>query len=138
MSNRHRPEHPTVVVVEDETMVRELAVCELEEHGFAVVEFATADEALGYLCRHAATTSVIFTDVQMPGAVNGLQLTEIVSHRWPQIKVLVTSGGASVNLGILPACARFVPKPWRSADILSRIARLTGVDLGPGATPLAI
>lgn len=110
-----------MIVVEDEFIVRELAVCELEESGFTVVEFPTADEALLHLQDHVGEIAVVFTDVQMPGRLNGLDLVEIVSRQWPGIGVLVTSGGPLVNPSKLPSCARFVPKPWRGADIVSRV-----------------
>ncbi len=111
----------TVLVVEDEFLVRELAVCELEESGFNVVEFPSADAALVHLQTHVGETAVVFTDVQMPGRINGLELVDIVSRSWPDIGVLVTSGGPLVNPTKLPSCARFVPKPWRASDIVSRV-----------------
>ncbi|UDL94091.1 MULTISPECIES: response regulator [Lichenihabitans] len=111
----------TVLVVEDEFLVRELAVCELEESGFHVIDFPTADAALVHLESHVGETAVVFTDVQMPGRLNGLDLADIVSRSWPSIGVLVTSGGPLVNPTKLPSCARFVAKPWRAADIVSRV-----------------
>jgi DNA-binding NtrC family response regulator len=115
----------TVIVVEDEFLVRELAVCELEDGGFHVIEFASADAALAHLAAHPDEAAVVFTDVQMPGRLNGLDLVEIVSRTWPAIRILVTSGGTLVNPSILPHCARFVPKPWRAADIVSRVQGLS-------------
>lgn len=123
-----------VVVVEDEPFVRELAVCELEDGGFLVDGFATADEALRHLTDHAAETAVVFTDVQMPGRIDGLALTAIVARSWPDIRVLVTSGGTSVDTGLLPACAIFVPKPWRATDIVRRVTALTAA-AGTAALP---
>ena len=111
----------TVIVVEDEFIVREIAVCELEDCGFNVIEFPDADAALAHLQDHPGETTVLFTDVQMPGRLNGLDLTDIVSRNWPAIKVLVTSGGPLVNPARLPAGARFVPKPWRASDIVHRV-----------------
>ena len=115
------PSVGTVLVVEDEFLVRELAVCELEESGFTVVEFPTADAALEHLQTHVGETAVVFTDVQMPGRLNGLDLVDIVSRSWPSIGVLVTSGGPLVNPTSLPPCARFVAKPWRASDIVNRV-----------------
>ncbi len=130
------PRSRTVVVVEDEWLVREHAVCELEECGFRVFEFATADAALLHLSAHPDEAAVVFTDVQMPGTLNGLDLVEIVSRNWPGIGVLVTSGGMQVNPVTLPRCARFVPKPWRAADIVSRLTCMAhgrGADTLPAA-----
>ena len=125
MSDLSIPFGLRVVVVEDEPFVRELAVCELEDGGFAVDGFATADDALRHLADHAADTSVVFTDVQMPGRIDGLGLTAIIARSWPAIKVIVTSGGSSVNTSLLPACAMFVPKPWRATDIVRRVTALS-------------
>jgi DNA-binding NtrC family response regulator len=124
------PQNCTVIVVEDEFLVRELAVCELEEVGFRVIEFATADDALAHLLEHPNEADVVFTDVQMPGQLNGLDLTDIVSRVWPNIRVLVTSGGPLVNPTKLPPCARFVAKPWRGTDIVSRVERLADRAVG--------
>ena len=119
----------TVVIVEDEFLVRDLAVCELEENGYRVVEFDTADAALPYLRLHGGETLVVVTDVQMPGRLNGLQLADIVSHIWPDIPVLVTSGGPLVDPGRLPRCARFLRKPWHPAEIVEKIRSLSRTPL---------
>lgn len=116
----------TVIVVEDDFLVRDLAVSELEDAGYHVIEFPTADEALVHLTDHADEAQVVFTDVQMPGRLNGLDLVDIVSRRWPGIQVLVTSGGTLVNPATLPPCARFVAKPWRGADLVMRMQGLAG------------
>lgn len=119
------PRHCTVIVVEDDFMVRDLAVSELEDAGYRVIEFSTADEALVHLTDHAGEAQLVFTDVQMPGRLNGLDLVDIVSRRWPDIQMLVTSGGTLVNPSKLPPCARFVAKPWRGADIVMRMERMS-------------
>ena len=111
----------TVLVVEDEFLVRELAVCELEDCGFKVIEFPTADEALRHLESHVGETAVVFTDVQMPGRLNGLDLVDIVSRCWPSIGMLVTSGGPLVNPAKLPPGTKFVSKPWKADDVVSRV-----------------
>ena len=116
----------TVVFVEDEALVRDVAVCELEDHGFKVVEFPSADEALPYLSRHGGDACVVVTDVQMPGALNGLQLVEIVSHLWPRTPMLVTSGGSLVDPQRLPPSVRFLRKPWHPSEMVDRVARLAG------------
>ena len=110
-----------VVIVEDEHLVRDLTACELEEEGFSVVEFETADAALPYLRRNGANLSVVITDVQMPGVMNGLQLVDVLNRLWPQLRVLITSGGPLVNPSRLPPCAKFLAKPWLPADLASRV-----------------
>ena len=113
-----------VVIVEDDGLVRDLAVCELEDSGFTVVEFDTADAALPYLEQHGQETCIVVTDVQMPGRINGLQLANIVSHLLPNVPMLVTSGGPLVDPRRLPPCATFLRKPWFPAEIVERVRRL--------------
>ncbi len=125
----HTGSSNTVVLVEDEFLVRDLTVCELEENGYRVVEFDTADAALPYLRLHGGEIFAVVTDVQMPGTLNGLQLADIVSHIWPDVRVLVTSGGPLVDPGRLPPCAKFLRKPWRPAEIVERIRRLAEAPL---------
>ena len=124
----------TVVVVEDEAIVRDLTVCELEDTGFDVVEFETADAALPYLRRHGAGLAAVVTDVQMPGQTNGLELADILNSIWPELRVLVTSGGPLVNPAKLPPCANFMPKPWLPADLARRVLTL----VTPGRSPLPV
>lgn len=113
-----------VALVEDEPVVRDVAAIELEENGFSVVDFSTADEALPYLRQNGCNLSAVVTDVQMPGRVNGLELVELLRRWWPHLRVLVTSGGPLVNPNDLPSTARFIAKPWRPADIASRVQEI--------------
>ena len=113
-----------VVIIEDEFLVRELAVCELEEYGYTVVEFDSADAALPYLRQHGGDAALILTDVQMPGKLNGLQLVDILMQLWPGVPVLVTSGGPLVDPRKLPQCAAFISKPWRPDEMVARVNRI--------------
>ena len=114
----------TVVIVEDEFLVRDLAVCELEDNGFTVVEFDSADAALPYLREHGGEAALVLTDVQMPGAINGLDLVALLDSMWPGVPVLITSGGPLVDPRKLPPCAAFLSKPWRPEDMVERVAGL--------------
>ena len=113
-----------VVIVEDEFLVRDLAVCELEENGFRVVEFETADAALPYLEEHGGEAALIVTDVQMPGRLDGLGLVALLSRWWPNLPVLVTSGGPLVDPRKLPARASFLSKPWTPEAMVDRVNRI--------------
>ena len=113
-----------MVIIEDEFLVRELAVCELEDCGYTVVEFESADAALPYLRQHGGEAALILTDVQMPGKLNGLQLVEILMQLWPGVPVLVTSGGPLVDPRKLPRCAAFISKPWRPDEMVARVNRI--------------
>ena len=117
-----------VALVEDEPIVRDIATVELEDRGFSVVDFASADAALPYLRKNGGAVSLVVTDVQMPGAVNGLELVTLLRRWWPQLKVLVTSGGPLVNPGLLPPTACFLSKPWRPADMVSRVQEIVAAE----------
>lgn len=110
------------MIVEDEYLVRDLAVCELEDKGYTVVEFDCADAALPYLREHGGEAALVVTDVQMPGSLNGLELVAILDRLWPGVPVLITSGGPLVDPRRLPACAAFLSKPWRPEDMVARVA----------------
>lgn len=110
----------SVMVVEDDPILRTDAVLLFEEAGLAVVEMETADDALDYLFARARDVAAVFTDVHLPGVADGFDLAEAVAAHWPHIAVLVTSGlpGSAARAGGLPASARFVEKPWRPRDVL--------------------
>ncbi len=86
-----------VLVVDDELILRLSISAELEDEGFVVFEAGTADEAIATLERHPEIR-LVFTDVDMPGSMDGLKLAAFVRDRWPPIKIIVTSGSASRKL----------------------------------------
>ena len=85
------PTATAVLIVEDEPLVRFCAVQTVEEAGFAVIEAANADEAIAIL-ESRRDIRVVFTDIHMPGSMDGLKLAHAVRDRWPPIKIIVTSG----------------------------------------------
>lgn len=108
----------TVLIVEDEVFVRMIGADALEEAGYRVMEASSADEALAILER-AASVQVLFTDIRMPGSMDGLALAEVVHERWPNIRILLTSGDTYPARDAIPEEGRFIPKPYRF-DSLSR------------------
>lgn len=108
----------SVMVVEDDPILRIDAVMLFEEAGLDVVEMESADDALAYLFERAHDLAAIFTDVQFPGDADGFDLAGAVATHWPHIAVLVTSGRA-LPPGDLPPSVRFVEKPWRPLDVLT-------------------
>lgn len=108
----------TVVVVEDEPLVRLTATSLFEEAGIVVVEFADGDAAIDYVRDHKADVAAIFTDVYLPGDTDGLELAAIVTAVCPDIAVLVTSGNHRTKPTHLGPHVRYVPKPWHPADVL--------------------
>jgi len=107
---------PVVLVVEDEVLLRMNAVDMIEAAGFEVLEAATADDAI-VLLETRTDIEVIFTDIQMPGSMDGLALARAVRGRWPPIKIIATSGQVNVTDHDLPDGGRFLPKPYSSAQI---------------------
>src|SRR5215213_3485633 len=87
---------PVVLVVEDELLVRILQVDILREAGFRVAEAQDADEAFEVL-RRRLDVSVVLTDVDMPGSLNGFEFARLVKQGWPELQVLVISGKAALR-----------------------------------------
>lgn len=120
MSDKYALLDTVILLVEDDPSLRETATDMLEEAGYRTVAVSDADEALAVLVdRHDIGT--VFTDLDMPGTMNGLRLCEQVSSRWPRIRLVLTSGGHRLTDTDIPDRGRFVPKPYRRADVLRAI-----------------
>jgi two-component system, response regulator PdtaR len=113
-----------ILIVEDEMLVRMNAVAMIEEAGFDVLEAANAEEAIQLLETHP-DISVVFTDIDMPGSMNGIKLAQAVRGRWPPIKIIATSGHFNVGDGDLPTGGRFLSKPYNSGQIVRAIREMT-------------
>src|ERR1700730_12951637 len=100
-----------VLIVEDEPLVRLCAVSIVEEAGFEVIVTANADEAIDILERRSYIR-VVFTDIQLPGSMDGLKLANAVRSRWPPIKIIVTSGRAQIREEDIPEGGRFFVKAY--------------------------
>lgn len=105
-----------VLVVEDEPLVRAVAVEALEAEGFEVIEAPSADDAVTFL-RSRDDIDVVFTDVAMPGALNGFELAHLIRATYPHINILVCSGALPSGFSGEAPEARFVRKPYRVAEI---------------------
>jgi len=105
-----------VLVVEDEFLLRMDAADMITAAGFEAITAANADEAIDILEVRRDIT-VVFTDIQMPGSMDGLKLARAVKGRWPPIKIIATSGHAHVRETDLPYGGRFLRKPYSPAQI---------------------
>ena len=114
----------TVLVVEDEALVRMNTVDELSLHGFDVMEAANAREAIA-IFQSGRRFECLFTDVDMPGDKDGLELAELVKAAWPPIEIIVTSGHRNVTAEDMPQDGVFVGKPYSTDAIGDLIRRLT-------------
>ena len=118
------PSRHVVLIVEDEALVRMTAVDMIEEAGFEVLEATNADEAI-LLLEARRDITVVFTDIEIPGSMDGLRLAHAVRGRWPPIKIIATSGRYVVRDGDLPSGGLFLAKPYTSTQISSALRELT-------------
>jgi CheY-like chemotaxis protein len=110
----------TVLVVEDETLVRLYGMDILEDAGFKVLDAGNADEAIAVLQSHDEV-SLLFSDIDMPGSINGLELAHVVHDRWPNIRLLLTSGHRQPTQDQIPDDGRFMRKPWGEQALMAKI-----------------
>jgi len=123
------PTAKSVLLVEDEVLIRSLVADWLSERGFAVHEAESADEALDYL-DSGGEVDVLFTDINLPGSMNGAELAERVRRRRPELPIVYASGRfRASDIGPLVPRSMFVPKPYDADQVCTLLARLTE---GPG------
>src|SRR6186713_1614899 len=104
-----------VLVVEDDMLLRMRAVDMVEDAGFTPVEAVDADEAVAIL-ESRSDIALLFTDIQMPGRIDGLKLAHAVHDRWPPIKIILVSGQVNPSDAERPADSRFFGKPLSDAQ----------------------
>ena len=116
------PPPPVVLLVEDDTLVRTVVATFMEDEGMEVVEASDADKALEVL-EHRSDIRLLFTDINMPGSMDGLDLAREVRKRWPQVLLMLTSGRRP-PLTHIPKTSEFVPKPYDFDQLTDRIQRM--------------
>ena len=110
----------TVLVVEDEPLIRLGLASAIEEAGYEVAEAANASEAILVL-ESARGVRLVLTDVDMPGGMDGIRLAHYVRDRWSPVQLIVISGKVGVRPGELPPGARFVSKPYQEPQLLGLV-----------------
>lgn len=120
MASGNGPSRTVVLVVEDEPLLRMHAVDLIEDAGFDTVEARSADEAVNILMART-DIRIVFTDIDMPGSMNGLRLAAAVRERWPPIEIIITSGLVSPKVDDMPARVRFFPKPYDEKRLVSAL-----------------
>ena len=113
-----------VVLVEDEFLVRALMADVLADAGFEVREANHAEEALAIVQAGPADVSLLFTDIHMPGTMDGLALVHHVHEHWPNIRLLVASGKARLGATDLPPGCHFLPKPYDLQSTVDRVRQM--------------
>jgi CheY-like chemotaxis protein len=106
-----------VLIVEDEPIVRMIAAEIVEDAGFEAMEAANADEAVRIL-ESRPDIRIVFTDVDMPGSMDGLKLAAVIRGRWPPIEIILTSGYRNVIASELPERSVFLPKPYERDGVV--------------------
>jgi CheY-like chemotaxis protein len=114
-----------VLVVEDEMLLRMRAVDMVEDAGFTAVEAVDADEAVAIL-ESRSDIALLFTDIQMPGSMDGLRLAHAVHERWPPIKIILVSGQLKLANIDIPADSRFFGKPLEARKMIAEMQNMIG------------
>ena len=109
-----------VLVVEDEMLLRMRAVDMVEDAGFTSIEAVDADQAVAIL-ESRSDIALLFTDIQMPGSMDGLNLAHVVHKRWPPIKIIIVSGQLKLADLDIPADSRFFGKPLEAKVMIAHM-----------------
>ena len=120
---------PVILIVEDELLIRLDAIEMIEAAGFDTLEAANADEAIAIL-EARLDIHVLFTDIHMPGSMDGVKLAHFVRDRWLPVKIIATSAHARIEGYHLPNGGRFLPKPYSAREVAAHLSDLTNL---PGA-----
>ena len=117
------PGHATILVVEDDMLIRMNSSDTLQHAGYSVIEAESADEAITLL-EQADHVELLFSDIDMPGSMDGLDLAATVHRRWPNVRLLLTSGKHRLSTDEIPDHGQFVPKPYSSHALVAQIKGL--------------
>lgn len=115
----------SVLVVEDEVLIRIDVAGTIEDLGFRTYQAGTADAAIALMERHD-DIRILFTDIDMPGSMDGLKLASYIRERWPPVAIVITSGAMSVAEDAMPKNAVFVPKPYEIAGLSKTLKTIAG------------
>jgi CheY-like chemotaxis protein len=123
-------EKAVVLVVEDEALIRISTRHMVEDAGFGVVEASNADEAIGIL-QNRADIRAVFTDVRMPGSMDGWKLARAIRGRWPPIHLILASALVP-DLSELPTNGLFIQKPYIAEQVSAALYKLFNHDPASG------
>ena len=106
-------------------LLRMRAVDMVEDAGYTAVQAVDADEAFAIL-ESRSDVALLFTDIQMPGSMDGLQLAHAVHERWPPIKIILVSGQLKLSSSDIPRDSRFFGKPLESDEMVAEMQDMIG------------
>lgn len=110
----------TILIVEDEPIIRMCAAEMVEDAGYIALEVGDAQAAMALL-EDGKPVAAVFTDINLPGGMDGLALAEEVERRWPEIRILIASGRAAPPASQLSGKVSFIPKPYGSDELLAAL-----------------
>lgn len=113
------------LIVEDDPDLREVAAAVLQQTDLRIVTCEDSEEAFTMLCKHGNDIAFIFTDIHLPGVLDGVDLVHRVGALWPRVTVIVTSGEAGARRKSLPDGIVYMQKPWVAEDVLMQAWRAT-------------
>src|SRR5580658_1353395 len=116
---------PNVLIVEDEMLLRMRAVDIVEDAGYTPIEATNADDALAIL-ESRSDIELLFTDIQMPGSMDGLKLAHAVHKRWPSIKIILVSGKLTPTDAEKPIHSRFFGRPLETKQRIAEMQEMIG------------
>jgi len=123
LSDRASNQAAAVLIVEDEPLVRTIAADIVMDAGYRAFEACDAADAIAIL-EGRDDIAAVFTDIEMPGDMNGLDLAAAIRSRWPATALLITSGRVRPGGSMLPVGADFIPKPYHPDELISQLAGL--------------
>jgi DNA-binding NtrC family response regulator len=109
---------PAVLIVEDDAAVRQVTMALLEDAHVDTIECESAEAALAVMLMGGRKVTMIFADVRLPGAMDGIDLAWEVKARWPLLPMIITSGHRCDRCGDLPPGITYMPKPWQPLEVL--------------------
>lgn len=121
-ARENKSSRPHVLVVEDDFLCRLHAVDLVEAAGYTAIEAFNADAAIAIL-EARKDIRIVFTDIDMPGSMNGLKLARAIRNRWPPIELILTSGHFDVPESDIPERGLFFSKPYRDDEIVSALRK---------------
>jgi CheY-like chemotaxis protein len=122
MAPKANPFRPLVLIVEDELLLRLNAVDLITDAGFDVVEARDADQAIEIL-NARLDIRIVFTDIDMPGSMDGLKLAAAIRDRWPPIEIIIASGMVSPLPEALPSRGVFMAKPYDGEKLIGALRK---------------
>lgn len=117
------PPKAVVLVVEDEFFLRALAMDMIEDAGFDAVQARNADEAV-LILEGRSDIRIVFTDIEMPGSMDGVKLAHAIPNRWPPIELILTSGRGRIRDEDIPDRGHFFAKPYDAAELIETLHKL--------------